>query len=250
MCIRDRFPGNVQLRRGLCAYADKACGFFHGLEKINAVDSIRCDDRSKDIPCPRTGFPGDVHTAAAVTIAVEAVAARAVAAIRKLFRFLFYGNEIHKIIAVLHACYHDFVRPHGVELLRKLLQLFGSPSGFPVCSAGEKAGLRDVGGDDVCHGEQLFHFFTMLRSDGTVSPAVIAHHRIQDNDRPVPVGRYLGMSGISGLKGQKVLNNADLCHTSQKAAVDTVEGQFQFPPFFQVFRQNIQMCIRDRMKAG
>ena len=36
--------------------------------------------------------------------------------------------------------------PHGVELLRKLLQLFGSPSGFPVCSAGEKAGLRDVGG--------------------------------------------------------------------------------------------------------
>ena len=103
--------GNVQPEEAWVHMRTKPAAFSTDWKKSTPLTASAAMTEAKISPVPGRDSPAMCIRAAAAAITVEAVAARAVAAIRKLFRSLFYRNEIHKIIAVLHACYHDFVRP-------------------------------------------------------------------------------------------------------------------------------------------
>ena len=124
-----------------------------------------------------------------------------------------------------------------MELFGEGRQFLRGPAGIPVAGTGKKAGFRNIGCDDIRHGQQFLHFRTVTGSDRAVGFSVITHHRIQDDNGGHGRGAC-GTGAVSALGGQKVSDNIDLGHTAQKTTVDTVKGQTKLPPFFQVIRQN------------
>lgn len=99
----------------------------------------------------------------------------------------------------------------------------------------QKAGLRNIGGDDIRQGKKLLHLCAVLRGDGAVGFSVITHDGIENYWRPCRQGFrllyfYLG--------NKKIPDDSDLLHAAKKTAVDPIKGQLQLLPFFQVLRQD------------
>ena len=149
---------------GICSSEDalvqvrtKAAAFSTEAGKGTPFTASAAMMEAKIVPGSRPGFPCGVHPAAAVKAAglcgiFISCGCAAVA-----------GDKINEIFLLLHARNYNPIRSHGMQPVCERCQFFHRPAGFPVRGVRQKAGLRNIGGDDIRQGKKLLHLCAVLR---------------------------------------------------------------------------------------
>lgn len=175
--FQSRRPGAAEYaaqRMPWCRCGQRRAAFSTEAGKGMPFTASAAMMEAKMSPVPGPGFPCGVHPAAAVNAAglcgIFISCGCAAAA----------GDKINEIFLLLHAGNHNPIRSHGMQPVRERCQFFRRPAGFPVRDVRQKAGLRNIGGDDIRQGKKLLHLCAVLRGDGAVGFSVITHDGIEN----------------------------------------------------------------------